>query len=205
MRSRSVLVSCSLVALLFVVPVPRASASDFAGGSGIGGGSTSITLYGVATPSDLNQESAVGYGVGLQWALTPHWALQLNASRIASGSTSTAPVSAGVAFHPRAGALRPWFEAGASYFRFREPDYQRVIAMSSGGNARDIFPSGSPSVPDISSHAWGGYFGLGADLAVSSRITFQNGVRLYNWGGRPNTDKGWEGLVEFRSGIGFGF
>ena len=204
MRSRPVLVSCALAALLFVLPVPRASASDFAGGSGIGGGSTSITLYGVATPSDLNQESAVGYGVGLQWALTPHWALQLSASHIASGSTSTSPVSAGAVFHPRVGTFRPWFEAGASYFRFREPALEQVIAFSSGGNSRDILPVGSP-VPEATSHAWGGYLGLGADLALSPRFTFQNGVRLYNWGGRTSGDKGWEGFVEFRSGLGFGF
>lgn len=200
MRSRSVLVLGSLFALFVTVPVPRASA----GGSGIEGGSTSITLYGVATPSDLNQESAIGYGIGLQWALRPRWALQLNACHIASGSTSTAPVSLGAAFHPRLGLFRPWFEAGGSYFRFREPGSAGVRALSSGGNPRDLFPPPS-SAPDVTSHAWGGYVGLGADLAVGSRLTFQNGVRLYNWGGRTAGDNGWDGLVEIRSGMGFGF
>ena len=205
MRSRSVLVSCALVALLFSVPIPRALASDVAGGAGIGGGSTSITLYGVATPSDLKQESAVGYGVGLQWLLTPHWALQLNASHIAGGSTSTAPVSIGAVFHHPLGAFRPWFEAGASYFRFREPDPDLArIALSSAGNPRDVFPVASQA-PEVTTHAWGGYLGVGADLALGSRLTFQNGVRLYNWGGRTGVDKGWEGLIEVRSGIGFGF
>lgn len=160
---------------------------------------SSLRIYGAYLPDRVEWDNTHwGFGIAARTTVNSRWGIDFGVARFASSDRSVMPVTVGFAYGPEGGnGLRPWVELGAGYYRLGGPGVVSRVdpAFSSTGNYSTFVPARRPPT-----HRYnvGGYFGVGFDVPLSSRLGVGTGLRIHGW-----SDP--DALIALQTGLSYGF
>jgi hypothetical protein len=161
-----------------------------------------LHLYGAYTPGSPGYGNEMwAYGAAIQWGLSEHLAVSIDASQFSQDRYSITPVVGGLTYRPATPAkVRPTFEGGFGFYRLELPGVSAPLGLSSAGYPRDQFQYPASRHVLFGRNVAGGFVGAGAEAMLSSRLGLGSGVRIHGWADRP-----WSMMLALRTGLSYRF